>query len=284
MNKTLIFKGLLMSLLFITTFGTISAQIQFKLELLEDGETYMVSLVSDKTWKHPHNITSTAQVTLTVPTQAFEVKNLTSLQLGIEWSDNSRSEAPAEAPGLDYISFGLASMGTVKLNYVAGEEMPLFTFQNALPCQGEVALMNNADDPFKSPNSRSANVGNSITVFGSRGEAYMGNMENFTTVPCSSDLSTSVKEEDLISSPKVYPNPARNELFIDMTWKDKATEGDFVIMDATGKEVKRQTISIEKGFNKVPLEVKNLSVGLYSIEVQSNGKSQAISRFVKAGR
>ncbi len=285
MNNTLILKGLLTNLFVMATIYMTTAQVQFKLTMLEDGETYQVSLIPEKTWEHPYNITSTAQVTIKVPTNSFEVTDLKSLQLATEWQDNSRSDSPAEAPAVDYISFGLATLGTVAFNYEAGVEMPLFTFKNALPCQGKVGLMDNSEDPFMAPNSRSANVGNSITIFGARGEAYRGNLAAFAEIPCQADFSTSIEKEEIVAEVlKVYPNPAINEVFVDMSWTQGTTKGALVIMDATGKEVKRQTITLNDGFNKVQLSVETLVFGIYSIEYQFDGKSLAIDRFVKGNR
>jgi len=284
MNNTHTFKGFFTMLFVIATISLTSAQVQFKLTMLEDGETYQVSLIPEKSWEHPYNITSTAQVTVKVPTNSFEVTDLVSLQLDVDWQDNSRSDAPAEAPGTDYISFGLASLGTVNFNYEAGVEMPLFTFKNALPCTGSVILMDNADDPFMAPNSRRANVGNSITIFGARGEAYSGNTE-YTEVPCVANLTTSVETNEIvIESTKVYPNPAINEVFVDLNWINGTTDGDLVIMDATGKEIKRQPVNLTDGFNKVQLGVDQLTFGIYSIEVQFDGKSVMLDRFVKGNK
>lgn len=285
MNNTNTFKGFF-TLLFVMTFiSFISAQVQYKLTMLEDGETYQVSLIPEKSWEHPYNITSTAQVTIKVPTNSFEVTDLVSLQLDVDWQDNSRSDAPAEAPATDYISFGLATLGTVNFNYEAGVEMPLFTFKNALPCTGSVILMDNADDPFMAPNSRRANVGNSITIFGARGEAYMGNAIDYTEVPCQAKLTTNVETNEIVfESTKVYPNPAINEVFVDLNWINGTTEGDLVIMDATGKEIQRQPVNLKDGFNKVQLGVDQLAFGIYSVEVQFDGKSVMLDRFVKGNK
>jgi len=286
MNNTQIFKGLLTSLFVLTSFCISTAQIQFKLTMLEDGETYQVSLIPEKTWAHPYNITSTAQVTLKVPTESFEVDDLKSLQIGIDWQSNSRSDNPTEEPGVDYISIGLSTLGTIDFNYEAGVEMPLFSFKNALPCAGSVVLMNNEEDPFMAPNSRSANVGNSITIFGARGEAYVGNVTAFSEVPCqSAELTTSIESNEIVAEEtKVYPNPAINEVFVDMTWTNGKTDGDLVILDATGRVVKRQAVALIDGFNQVQLQVEQLTFGIYSIELQFDDQTLAIDRFVKGSK
>ena len=283
MNNTLNFKGFLTGLFVVALGCTTFAQVKFKLTMLPDGETYQVSMIPEKTWEHPYNITSTAQVTVKVPTNSFEVTDLTSLQLDTEWQDNSRSDAPEEAPEIDYISFGLVSLGTLKLDYKVGKEIPLFSFKNALPCQGSVALMDNTNDPFMAPNSRRANVGNSIAIFGARGDAYAGNVIESSEIPCQADLSTSIESVDKIQTEElnVYPNPALNEVFVDMSWNNGQAAGDLVIMDATGKEVKKQPVTLNDGFNKIQLNIDQLIFGIYSIEVQLDGQSIYLDRFVK---
>ena len=104
-----------------------SAQIQFKVELLSDNATYRVSLLPSVTWTDPDNITSTAQVTLKVPTGGMGIANVTSLIPGTFWANNARYNSPPEETGFDYISFGLTSLGTSAITYESGVETHLFT-------------------------------------------------------------------------------------------------------------------------------------------------------------
>ncbi len=98
------------------------------------------------------------------------------------------------------------------------------------------------------PNSRRANVGNSITIFGARGEAYVGN-KGETIIPCQGEFSTSIEESEILNeTSKVYPSPAINEVFVDLNWALGKTVGDLIILDATGKEIKRQAVTIDNGF------------------------------------
>jgi len=46
----------------------VQAQVKFKMQLLNDGTTYQVSLVPETSYRPPLNMTSTAQVTIKVPT------------------------------------------------------------------------------------------------------------------------------------------------------------------------------------------------------------------------
>jgi gliding motility-associated-like protein len=157
--------GWLFCWLVILTHNPLFSQVQFKIELLPDQVTYQASMKPLLTWSPPLNITSTAQFTIKVPTGGFEVNNLVSLQPGTFWSQNARYNTPSEAPGFDYISFGLTSLGTSGLSYIAGVEVPLFTFVNNGICTGSAEVMLETD-PFFPPNSENANVNNQIATLG----------------------------------------------------------------------------------------------------------------------
>lgn len=131
----------------------------------EEG-VYTISILSDTTLTFPRNITSTAQIVIKVPTGGFTIENLTNLISGVVFSDNSRSDAPIEAPNFDYISFGLDTRGTQAITYEKGQKIPLFSFTNGGTCtEGSVTLMDNTTDPFLN-NSSNANVNQQITVSG----------------------------------------------------------------------------------------------------------------------
>lgn len=263
--------------------ASLNAQVEFKLAKLADGETFCVSLIPQKSWSSPMNITSTAQVTIKVPTNSFEVQDLVSMHADITWEYNSKSIAPTEAAQFDYLSFGLSSMGTKQLEYQEGVEIPLFTFKNAKICQGGIELMSN-NDPFKSPNSRRANVGNSITIFGAKGEAYVGNRSQ-KAIPCQTELALEAEANTLLNTaPVVYPNPAINEVFVDLNWLEAATEGTFIIKDINGRTVGQKAVQLESGFNKVGLNVKDLSGGIFMIEFQHQDQTLVLERFVKQNR
>lgn len=126
---------------------------------------FTVSVISDQTIPVPQNTTSTAQVTLKVPTGSFEVTNFQSLTPGASFEQNSRSNAPQEAPEFDYIVVGLTTLGTRTIEYTAGVKIPLFSFENGGTCTGDqVLFMENFTDPFYPPNSENANANQQITV------------------------------------------------------------------------------------------------------------------------
>ena len=140
--------------------------VTFHLEM-EPAGNFLFSITPDVDWNFPQNITSTAQITLRAPTGGFTVDNLQSRIPSLSWSQNSRQNAPAEAPQYDYISFGLNNFGTQDIPFVAGQKVALFTFENNGACTGNlVELIDNDTDPFLPPNSQNANVGQQLTVSG----------------------------------------------------------------------------------------------------------------------
>jgi len=150
-----------------------SSQVEYKVELLPDGQTYQVVLRPTVDWTGPQAITATAQVTLIVPTGGFALGNIQSANGS--WSNNSNIIAPTENSGFDYVTIGLTSLGTMDIEYLSGQETVLFSFQNTGDCTGAVELMA-ANDPFLPPNSENANVGNQITTLGSGNiNAWIGN-------------------------------------------------------------------------------------------------------------
>jgi len=149
-------------------------QIFYQLELLEDGETYQISIIPNEDWGFPNNLTSTGQVTIKVPTLEFEIADFESVQPQFTWEYNSRVEGPNESFDLDYLSFGLKSASR-QFEYEAGEAIPIIRFKNVMGCSEFVSLLDNNLDPVEVSTSRRANVGNQLTVLGAKGNAYAGN-------------------------------------------------------------------------------------------------------------
>lgn len=145
------------------------AQISFELELLSDNMTYQVSMTPDATYVFPDNLTSSGQVTIRAPHGTgdfrFETVDLTMSIDDTQWVQNTRVDAPMEAPNWDYVSFGMLSI-TESYEYQTGVQIPMFTFKNGgMACVDSIELVVN-EDPFFPPNSQNANIGNSLTVLG----------------------------------------------------------------------------------------------------------------------
>ena len=136
-------------------------QIWYKLDLMDDGETYQISLVSEVDWSLPNNLTSTGQVTIKVPTLEFELTDYESVHPMLVWEYNSRVDAPDESYNLDYLSFGL-KQASRNFDYEAGEEVPIIRFQNSMGCTEAVSLLDNVLDPIEITTTRRANVGLSL--------------------------------------------------------------------------------------------------------------------------
>ena len=145
--------------------------VDYELRKLPDG-SFQVGLRSTVSYSGPDAVTSTAQVTIKVPTTpagqtGFQVSNLTTIPQFVSFAETARHNAPVEDPDHDYISFGLQTLGTPGIPYEAGVFTPLFTFENGGSCTGlPVMLMDNETDPFAPPNSVSANAGQQLTVSG----------------------------------------------------------------------------------------------------------------------
>jgi hypothetical protein len=158
-------------------------QIEYKLAPLSTG-VYQVSMIPKTTWAGALATTATQQVTIIVPTGGFQAANLTNLTSGVTYEQTSRFNAPIENRTKDYLIFTLKNLGTTNLSYAANVEVPLFSFSNSGSCgTGNIELMNNLADPFRTTNSRSANVGQQLTTVGGGVDVAICLNTNYAT-PC----------------------------------------------------------------------------------------------------
>lgn len=258
------------------------AQVKFKLTKLADGKSYQVSMIPEVSFQSPFNITSTAQITLKAPRGGFEVDQIFNLQDGVEWEPNSLTKGPQEAPDADYLSFGLLTQGTNKIVYEAGVEIPLFAFTNFFECQGQLALLDNKNDPFAMPNSRQVNIGNQITILGAQGDAYIGNASE-SVVPCGDNLTSIELIDQAKVNLNVFPNPAVDYLFIDFAWARKGETVQLKVLDLNGKLIKEKTIAINQGNNQAKIDIQSLAQGNYLIELTGATWKITSDQFVKMG-
>lgn len=266
--------------LLLFTFNWSNAQVQFKLTLLEDGQTYQVSLIPAVTFQNPLNLTSTGQVTLKAPAKGLAIAELFNLQDEVVWEQNSLTESPIESPNHDYISFGLVTQGTKDIKYETGVEVPLFSFKNALECQGEITLIDNLADAFAPPNSKNVNVGNQLTILGAEGDAYVGNsIEN--KVPCGANL-TAVENIELNKINLIlFPNPSVDHLKANFDWDRKAENAQLTVLNMDGKVVINQAVTIQRGNNTTKIDVQKLAQGNYFLEVTGADWKITSEQFVK---
>ncbi len=190
----------LLTLFACATASTAFGQIELKLQLEPDGVTYTAFARSQTDLLPPlDNITHAAQIAITVPTGAFEVEALTS-HAG-QWQLANLVQHPIENPGVDYALFKLAAP-TDAISYLAGQEVPLFSFKNRLGCTGSLEIMHPATDPFLPPNSLGLPVHNSFAIEGigqanaiiNRYEA--GNANCFAAANCLIDCELELQSDN----------------------------------------------------------------------------------------
>lgn len=166
------------------TIGTVyvpQAGIEYKVVYNAALNRYEVWMRAPITPNAPKT-TSTSQVTIKAPhingSGVFTPTNLTAQVADTAWSVTSRHNAPAADVSADYLSFSLAfpTGNHQAINWQAGQEILMFTFQNGGVCAGPVSLMEN-NDPFNVP---PYNPGQEIDVIAlgvDPGNDFLGNYD-----------------------------------------------------------------------------------------------------------
>jgi hypothetical protein len=270
-------KNLLFALLFAGA-ATTQAQVSFRLQLLSDEKTYQVSIIPETTWAAPFNITSTAQITLVMPEGSFEPKNVKSLQSGVDFAFNSIANTPIDNANSDYYSVGLSSLGTQKLVYKAGQEVPLFTFQNALPCSGSIALLDHKNDVFYKNPKKKANIGNYLSVYGAAGDAYKGNVGT-GVVPCADGRSVGTDMQ--VSSIGITPNPFTTDLQFSAIYAAADATAVVEVVDALGVLAYAYSFEATEGKNAFSMPLTDLSTGMYTVTIKSSDRILYTTKLVK---
>lgn len=270
---------ILTALLFFCT-ATIFAQVQFKLTFDHKSDAYVVSVIPEVTYENPDNITGTGQISLKVPSDKFEVIDLKSLHPHLIWEANARNDSPIEAADWDYVSFGLVTSSAPRIDYKSGVEIPLISFRNAHGCTGEIRLVDNATDEFMPPNSQQANIGNQLTIFGARGNAYTKNVGK-GMADCSTYAVTNTEEVMTAAQLEVYPNPATNKLNIKFNWQLDRAETTLNVLDAQGKIVMAKQFALKQGFNLLEINTELLPQGAYMLELRGGDLTLPLDRFMK---
>lgn len=96
---------------------------------------------------------------------------------------------------------------------------------------------------------------------------YIDDINIYKGAP-SDDLIAELIELDHESSVLVYPNPASDELFVNL-YSDMNGEGNLVLMDLQGKQIARNPIELLKGENEWAIDVAGLSDGIYIIRLET---------------
>lgn len=201
------------------------AQVNLRLTVDADGQTYKVYMQSAVSYSGRSALLSTSQVTLVVPhglaTDRFEITNLVSPISGMIWRQTDRVDAPVENPDRDYLFFSFINNNSplALFDIKAGQDILLFQFKRKGPCLGQAQLINNKLDEFKTPNSKGINTGNSVSILGAGGNIYSGNLDEWPTVQIrtSSDSICSKQAFELQAElSRSMPNVAyRYQWFVD---------------------------------------------------------------------
>ena len=152
---------LILCALLLSTFLT--GQIRGRLSLSEDQKTYEFYVTPNFSQVPPLSTTNSAQISIVAPTGGLEITNFESITGNWNGSDVSIITDPIENPGFSYVSIPLGSPMQA-IVYEENVEILMFTFENGVECLGTLDIVDNAEDPFLPPNSRSVNIGNLFTI------------------------------------------------------------------------------------------------------------------------
>ncbi|HEX2536446.1 MAG TPA: T9SS type A sorting domain-containing protein, partial [Chitinophagaceae bacterium] len=77
----------------------------------------------------------------------------------------------------------------------------------------------------------------------------------------------------------VAPNPARDAATFYLS-SARAARAVLLVTDAQGRSVRRQDLSLQAGFNALPLDLRGLSSGTYTVQVQASGAPVQTARLL----
>ena len=264
--------------------SAITAQVKFKLTRMNDNQSYMVSMVSDATWMFPQNVTTTAQVSLRLPSNAhFIAGDITSLVPETRWVDNSYLEKPVGDASSNYILFGLQNIGTPAFSYEAGKELPLFTFRNiGTTCFGSIELTDNSLETTNAVVLGGYNIGQHIGTVGAQGEAFTSNMAN-SRVVCQGTTTGAQDLDAPLSISKGFPIPASTDLTVEWQLNNPKLENlKLEVTNAVGQVVETKALAQGTGLQTTKFEVKDWAEGVYFFRLTSNAGVSSPKSFVVA--
>ena len=90
---------------------------------------------------------------------------------------------------------------------------------------------------------------------------------------------TGVKENK-VTDIKLYPNPVKDNMFIDFTSEESAN-AQIAVTNMMGQNVYLGSVSVNNGSNKVIVPTSELKNGVYFINIYTNNGSLITSKFVK---
>ncbi len=166
----------------------------------------------------------------------------------------------------------------VTLSQAGAKKIAKFSFPDInLPTKASDEVRSNGMLTYTIHLKRSLTVGSQIrnkaSIYFDYNEPVMTNITLNTLQ--SAGPGVSVKNIPAVTSNtfSVYPNPANNN-FTAIVNCELATRGELMITDVTGKTMMTKTISLQKGTQNIPVDVRNLPSGTYFVTLDENGVKQ----------
>jgi len=244
------------------------AQVKFKITRKDDLKTYVVSMLPEQTLKGAKNTIGTAQVTLRVKSdKAFILNNLKSANQDADWQTGAAMKSPDGAGDYDYVSINLKNVGTKAFTFTEGQEVELFSFQNAgEQLDANVELIDNNNDELIKTHGAEFNVKNHISVlgFGHR-NAYSGN---------AGALMNPEEIAKKLRIQKVFPNPAVDRTTVVYENLLDVAEGDLfltIIDSRSSRELVRKKVKMGAGEFNIDLSLEDLTEGSYLVHIEKDG-------------
>ncbi len=86
---------------------------------------------------------------------------------------------------------------------------------------------------------------------------------------------------EVLKSVHIYPNPATEEAYLASNANDR-TDAKIQIFDVGGHLLKVSTLTIDKGFQKTPLDISDLTTGIYSVILSDTRGEIGASKLIVA--
>ncbi len=257
-----------------------NAQVSLGLSLLEDGETFVVSLISQAEWPVPFNAVGAAQIVLRTEADAsFTATEVTSLIPGTTWSDNVYLDDLSGTSEYRFVCFTLNEKGTRNIPFIAGEETPLFSFKNAGgACPGELHLVNNQDSYVQEVIlADQVNITQNLAVLGARGNAF----EGIHTQPVSC-TTVAVKNPVSLQRFTAFPNPVHDKLTLGWSLSGEAYINQLHVTTLSGKSV--ATFPVDNRVTEFTFSVEQWPSGVYFGTLSGSGGFSKVFSFTVTRR
>lgn len=96
------------------------------------------------------------------------------------------------------------------------------------------------------------------------------------------NLPTATDEpERSIEDLSIAPNPASGIAWLNLTAREQVSNASMKVLDATGRTLRNESIDIQEGTNRYPLNIDGMPGGLYWVTVTSREQTQTSRLIVK---